>query len=244
MKMKCIVIDDEPLAIEGVLMNIGKVDFLEVDKTFTDPIEAMNYMENNLPDLLFVDIEMPDMTGLELLNSLRKKPLTIITTAYPQYALEGYELGVTDYLVKPIAFPRFVKAVNKAKEIMELEEKASYELDKTEQDYVFIRHDRKFVKLHFNDIKYVKGLKDYVVIHTDNEKLITAVNLRNFAAQIPSDKFARINKSYIVNVDHIDAVYNEGVYIGEEQFTLGQTYRDEFQKKHIDGSVIKRQPSK
>ena len=168
--MKCIIVDDEPFAREGMLLNVKAVQFLESVGEFGNAISANNYLSNpeNVVDLMFLDIQMPGITGLDFIRSLKKKPQVILTTAYPQYALEGFDLDVVDYLLKPVRLDRFIKAVNKAKETWELQHlaAASSSIESITQDYIYIKSERKFIKIFFRDITFIKGMKDYVVIHS------------------------------------------------------------------------------
>lgn len=239
--MKCIVIDDEPFAVEGMKLNIEKIDFLELIGTFNDVVEANAFMKNNSVDLLFMDIEMPDITGLEYLAMLEKKPLTILATAYPQYAMDGFDLGVVDYVTKPIDFLRFLKAVNRAKEVYDLENKSSFQLQNNpNEDFFFIRSNWKHIKIKYEEVKYIKGLKDYVIIYVDKEHHMTAVNLKTMLLQLPTSNFIRINKSFIVNIYHVDSVYQDIVTVGEEELVLSTIYKDEFYEKCVNSKLIKR----
>ncbi len=227
--MKCIVIDDEPLAIEGMKMNIEKIDFLELIGTFTNALDANTFLQKNEVDLMFIDIEMPDITGLEFIANLPKKPLTIMATAYSQYAMEGFDLGVVDYITKPIVFARFLKAVNRAKEAFELEKGQSFLLQQNQtNDYFYVRSNWKHVKIKYDDVKYIKGLKDYVIIYLEKEHIMTAVNLKTLLLQLPSSNFFRINKSFIVNINFIDSVYQDLIMVGEEELVLSSVYKDDF----------------
>jgi DNA-binding LytR/AlgR family response regulator len=239
--MNCIVVDDEPLAIEGMKLNIQELSSLNLIGTFNTAMQANDFLTKNKVDLMFLDIQMPGLTGIEFLKILSNKPLTILTTAYPQFALEGFELDVVDYLLKPIRLERFVRAVNKAHEIYELREKATEIQEvKPEQNFIYIKSERKYVKLFFNDIRYIKGLKDYVVIHTKSEKVITAMNIKTIHQQLPEAIFARTSKSYIVNVNCIKAVHTDSLQIDKEEIPLGKTYKEPFIRNYIDQNLIDR----
>ena len=185
---------------------------------------------------------MPELNGLDFLKSLRDAPLVIFTTAYPQYALESYELDAIDYLVKPIRIERFLKSVNKADNHLRLlkQEGNNNHVEKIEDDFVYIKSDRKFFKIFFKDILYIEGLKDYVIIYTADNKIITSMNVKTIAAQLPASIFARVSKSYIVNILHITAFDNELIYIQHHEIPLGQSFKDDFLKQYIDGKVVKR----
>jgi len=213
--MTCIIVDDEPLARQGMEMNIAQVSSLELLGSFSNALAASDFIRKENVDLMFLDINMPELSGLDFLKSLRDAPLVIFTTAYPQYALESYELDALDYLVKPIRIERFLKAVNKAENHLKLLQNVSNNnsVEKIEGDFVFIKADRKFFKIYFKDILYIEGLKDYVIIYTGDNKIITSMNVKTISAQLPSSIFARVSKSYIVNVMHITSFDNELVYI-------------------------------
>ena len=240
--MTCIIVDDEPLARQGMEMNIAQVSSLELLGSFSNALAASDFIRKENVDLMFLDINMPELSGLDFLKSLRDSPLVIFTTAYPQYALESYELDALDYLVKPIRIERFLKAVNKAENHLKLlrNDSNNNSVEKIESDFVFIKADRKFFKIYFKDILYIEGLKDYVIIYTADNKIITSMNVKTISAQLPSSIFARVSKSYIVNVMHITSFDNELVYIQNNEIPLGQGFKDDFLKKYIDGRIVKR----
>jgi DNA-binding LytR/AlgR family response regulator len=239
--MNCIVVDDEPLARQGMEMSIASVSSLQFLGSFSNALAASDFLRKENVDLMFLDINMPELSGLDFLKSLRDAPLVIFTTAYPQYALESYELDAIDYLVKPIRIERFLKAVNKAENHLRLlQQEGSSQVEKIEDDYVFIKADRKYFKIYFKDILYIEGLKDYVVIYTKDSKVITSMNIKTIAAQLPAAIFARVSKSYIVNVLHISSFDNELIYVLNNEIPLGQSYKDDFLKQYIDGKIVKR----
>ncbi|MEM9916769.1 MAG: LytTR family DNA-binding domain-containing protein [Bacteroidota bacterium] len=238
--MKCIIVDDEPLAREGIELNIQDISSLELVGQFENPIKANDYLNNHPVDLIFLDVEMPGMTGLEFIRSLKTKPLIILTTAYPDYALEGFELDVVDYLVKPIRLNRFVKAVNKAKEIYDLHQQKSNTVESISNDFIYIKSERKYIRIFFKDIKYIKGLKDYVMLYTTKEKVMTAMNIKTINSQLPSAIFVRISKSYIININYINAVEQDFIQLDGEEIPLGKTYKEEFINNYIKSNLIKR----
>jgi DNA-binding LytR/AlgR family response regulator len=240
--MTCIIVDDEPLARQGMELNIANVSTLQLLGSFSNALAASDFLRKNNVDLMFLDINMPELSGLDFLKSLRDAPMVIFTTAYPQYALESYELEAIDYLVKPTRIERFLKAVNKAENYLKLlqQEASNTQVEKIEDDYVFIKADRKFFKIYFKDIQYIEGLKDYVVIYTGDNKIITSMNVKTIAAQLPSTIFARVSKSYIVNTLHISSFDNELIYINNNEIPLGQSFKDDFIRQHIDGKIVKR----
>ena len=240
--MNCIVVDDEPLARQGMEMNIASIASLQLLGSFSNALAASDFLRKEKVDLMFLDINMPELNGLDFLKSLRDAPLVIFTTAYPQYALESYELDAIDYLVKPIRIERFLKAVNKAENHLRLlqQEAGNSQVEKIEDDFVFIKADRKYFKIYFKDILYIEGLKDYVIIYTADNKIITSMNVKTIAAQLPSSIFARVSKSYIVNVLHITSFDNELVYIQNNEIPLGQSFKDDFISQYIDGKIVRR----
>ena len=240
--MTCIIIDDEPLARQGMEMNIANVSSLQLLGSFSNPLAAADFMRKEKVDLMFLDINMPELSGLDFLKSLRDAPLVIFTTAYPQYALESYELDAIDYLVKPIRIERFLKAVDKAENYFRLmqQEAGNSHVEKIEEDFVYIKAERKFFKIYFKDILYIEGLKDYVVIYTIDNKIITSMNVKTIAQQLPASIFARVSKSYIVNVRHINSFDNELVYINGNEIPIGQSFKDDFMRLYVDGKIVKR----
>jgi len=240
--MNCIIVDDEPLARQGMEMNVANVSSLNLLGSFSNALAAGDFLRKENVDLMFLDINMPELSGLDFLKSLRNAPLVIFTTAYPQYALESYELDAIDYLVKPIRIERFLKAVNKAENHLRLlnQEANNNRIEKIGDDFIFIKADRRFFKIYFKDILYIEGLKDYVIIYTTDSKIITSMNVKTIAAQLPSNLFARVSKSYIVNVMHISSFDNELVYIQNNEIPLGQSFKEDFLKQYIDGKIVKR----
>lgn len=240
--MTCIIVDDEPLARQGMELNIANVSSLQLLGSFSNALAASDFLRKENVDLMFLDINMPELSGLDFLKSLKDAPLVIFTTAYPQYALESYELDAVDYLVKPIRIERFLKAVNKAESYLKLlqQDNNNNQVEKIEEDYMFIKADRKYFKIYFKDILYIEGLKDYVVIYTNDNKIITSMNVKTIAAQLPPAIFARVSKSYIVNTLHITSLDNELIYIQNNEIPLGQSYKEEFLQHYIEGKIVKR----
>ncbi|MBC7850578.1 MAG: response regulator transcription factor [Chitinophagaceae bacterium] len=240
--MKCIVVDDEPLARQGMQLNIESVATLQLLDSFSNALAANDFLRKNKVDLMFLDINMPELTGLDFLKSLRDAPLVIFTTAYPQYALESYELDAIDYLVKPIRMERFLKAINKAESHLALLEQGNKnnEIENIGADFVYIKADRRYFKILFKDILFIEGMKDYVIIHTTDSKIITPMNVKTIGSQLPESIFARVSKSYIINVMHLSSFDNEFVYIQKNEIPLGQSFKDDFMKLYIDGKIIRR----
>lgn len=239
--MNCIIIDDEPLAREGMELNIKELDFLNLVHSFPSAIKANSFLMENSIDLIFLDIEMPGLNGLDFIRTLNQKPLIILSTAYPQHALEAFELDVLDYLVKPIRFERFVKAVSKAKEVYDMKQNPLTEisLNKTD-DFMFIKADRKMVKLFYKDVSFIKGMKDYVIVHSTTGKFMTAMNIKTINSQLPDEIFARVSKSYIINVNKLKTVELDLIQLEDHEIPLGNSYKKAFIEKYIKGNLIDR----
>jgi DNA-binding LytR/AlgR family response regulator len=239
--MRCIIIDDEPLAREGLKNTLAGISSVEIVESFSNPIDANKFLQNNTIDLMFLDIEMASLNGLDFAKSLVNRPLIIFITAYPQYALDSFEVDAIDYLLKPVRVERLLRAINKAENYIALLQKnVEEEIAVVEEDFVFIKSDRKFIKIFFKEILFIEGLKDYVIIHVDNKKVLTAMNIKTIFNQLPVKNFARVSKSYIVNTDHIISVDTNAVYIKEEEIPIGSNYKEEFFKHYVDGRTIKR----
>jgi DNA-binding LytR/AlgR family response regulator len=225
--LRCIAIDDEELALELLEDNISKIPFLQLIAASSNPIEAINIIQQQHVDLVFLDIQMPGLTGLQLIQSLPSKPMFILVTAYEKYALDGYTLNVVDYLVKPVSLERFIQACNKAWELHQLKTKA-LETRETEANYFFINADYSHVKVVFSDIVYVEGLKDYIKIHLQgNAKPIVArLSMRSIEEQLPASMFIRVQKSYIVSKEHITAIRKNSVFIGTMELPIGENYKE------------------
>jgi two-component system, LytTR family, response regulator len=240
--MTCLIIDDEPLARQGLSLYTDKISSLQLMGSFSGAALANEFLQKTMVDLLFLDINMPGLNGLDFAKSLLNAPLLVFTTAYPQYALESYELEAVDYLVKPIRFERFLKAVNKAENLWQLlqqQEKKS-EVESISNDFMFIKADRKYVKIKFENIFFIEGMKDYVVIHTNTDKFITAMNIKTIGNQLPENVFFRTSKSYIININHLSSFDTDFVFINNQEIPIGANFKEEFFKKYVDGKLVKR----
>lgn len=239
MKLNCIIIEDEPLARNLLADYVSKVPTLNLVQAFGNPLEALEVLRAQPVDILFLDVQMPQLTGISLLKVLQNKPMVILTTAYSEYALEGYELDVADYLLKPVTFERFLKAVDKVTQRLSGENKTTVVNTEPQSspDFVFVKDGTKSVKVNLSEILYVEGLKDYVTIHTKQQKITTLQRMKALEEQLPADKFIRIHNSYIVAVQAIDVVQKSEVHIGTVSLPIGDTYRKSFrefiEKKHI-----------
>src|SRR3954453_11623198 len=225
--LRCIAIDDEPLALELLEDNISKVPYLELVALCSNPMEAMQVLQQESVDLIFLDIQMPGLTGLQFIQSLAQKPMFILITAYEKYALDGFNLDVVDYLVKPVALDRFIKACNKAWELYQLKTKQK-ETSGTEAEYFFINVDYSLLKIIFKDIMYVEGLKDYIKIHlkSTSKPVVARMSMKLIEEQLPSAMFIRVQKSYIVSKEYITAIRKNSIFIGNIEIPVGDNYRD------------------
>lgn len=236
--MKCVIIDDEPLAVELLEDFVKKVDSLELVNTFNNAIDAVSFINQNNIDLIFLDIQMPHFSGIDFLNTIEKKPLVIFTTAYSDYAVEGFNLGAVDYLVKPIPFHRFLKAVVRAQQVFNpsgsvnqipAETTSTPEID---QDFMFVRAEYENVKLNFADILFIEGLKDYVKIYTtDNKFTLTLISLIKLENLLSSKGFSRIHRSYIINIKHVKSIQKNKVLISDKRIPISESYKSSFFEK-------------
>lgn len=226
--LRCIAVDDEPLALDLLEDNISKVPYLQLVGCCSNAMEAMKILQQQSVDLIFLDIQMPGLTGLQFIQSLANKPMIILITAYEKFALEGFNLDVVDYLVKPVSLERFVKACNKAFELHQLKSRSRENSNHAEPDYFFVNVDYSLLKINFADIIYVEGLKDYVKIHLRNasKAIITRISMKALEAQLPLTRFIRIHKSFIVSVNAITAVRKNSVFIGDMELPVSDNYRD------------------
>ncbi len=227
--MRCIIVDDEPIARKGIQKLVGQISQLELLESFNSAEAAAGYIQTSNVDLIFLDIQMPGINGIEFARSIPKHTLIIFTTAYSEYALDSYEVDAVDYLVKPIDAARFRKAVNKAITYHSLlleEDKQSVE--NVEDEFIFVKSDRKYFKVNLKDILFIEGLKDYVIIQQDGQRIITRMNVKTIHDLLPKSIFLRINRSYIVNKNHIESFDNNDVFIKQHEIAIGNTYRDSF----------------
>jgi DNA-binding LytR/AlgR family response regulator len=226
--IRCIAIDDEPLALELLQDNISKVPFLQLVAACDNAIDAMKIMEHQAVDLIFLDIQMPGLTGLQFIQSMTVKPMIILITAYEKYALQGFNLDVTDYLVKPVSLERFIKACNKARELFDLRTGGKENTAATNPGYIFVNVDYSLIKIIIADIVYIEGLKDYIKIHLQSSQrpVITRMAIKTIEEQLPAGSFVRIHKSYIVSIAHITAVRKTSVFIDKIELPVSDNYRD------------------
>lgn len=230
-KIRCIAIDDELLALDVMADYIRKIPFLELAGTFDNVLEALPLVEKGQADLVFLDIQMPQLTGMQFMKLIQGKARTILTTAYPQYALDSYDHDAVDYLLKPIAFDRFYRSVQKAAAILQPQQQEIMPdriLPAETPSYIFVKTDSRMVKVLLSEILFVEGLKDYVAIHTLTEKIITLQNMKRMEVILPLPRFARVHKSYLVSMEKIDAIERSRLFIGQHVIPVGDTYREAF----------------
>jgi DNA-binding LytR/AlgR family response regulator len=238
MSINCIIIDDEPLARKGMKEYIADVDFLRLAGEFDNPLKAADMISRGEVQLLFLDIQMPRITGLDFFKTLASPPPVIFTTAYPQYALEGFEVNALDYLVKPISFSRFLAATLKAKEYYEIREKNTG--SGTASDYFFIKADNKLVKILFDDVLYVEALQNYVTIHTAGKKYMTYLTFKAVEDYLPADNFLKVHKSYIVAASKIDSIEGNDIRIGQQHIPISRNQKEEVMEKLLKNRFLKR----
>ncbi len=229
MKTKCLVVDDEPLAIKVIESHIVKIPDLAIVSTCNNAVEAFNVLLKNQIDLVFLDVEMPEITGIDLLKSLKKAPAIIFTTAYRDFALDAYEHDAVDYLLKPIAFERFFKSISKYYQWKGNDDLKILGNRKSEQPgnvFIYVRSGRKIVKIFLNDILFIESLKDYVKIHSENEIIITREKISALEEKLPEDQFIRTHRSFLVAVSNIRAFTSETIEIKKHEIPIGRTYKN------------------
>ena len=243
MTLKCVAIDDEPLARECIANYVREIDFLELTGTGSNPVDLTKLLDEKKVDLVFLDIQMPVINGIEFLKMTANPPMVIITTAYPSYALEGFQLDVLDYLVKPITFNRFFKAVSKAKDYQHLLEKsvsADVVKNSTDEEYFFIKCDYKFERIYFNDILYIEAMQNYVTIYTTKGKYITLLYLKNVEQNLDKKSFIRVHKSYVVSISKIESIENNEIVMQSYRIPISRNYRDEVIERVVNNKLWKK----
>lgn len=239
MKWKCIIVDDEPVARKVLEEYVSDIDFLEIAGKAENPVKANSLLNSIGADLMFLDINMPKMSGIEFLKTSVSLPLTIITTAYSEYALEGFDLNVLDYLVKPFAFERFLKACNKAKDYLQLQQNAHTSPQIT-ADYFFVKYNGTIEKISFDELVWIEARQNYVVLHTDSRKLIVYLTLKGISEQLPEDRFMKIHKSSIINIEKIRSIQGNTVNLGDSSAIISQNLYDVVIKSILKDRLIKR----
>ena len=227
MPIRCLVIDDEELARLLLDNYISRLANLHLVGQCKDPLEAIQIMQQEPVDLLFLDIQMPGLTGIEFLRTLNEKPLVIFTTAYPDYAIEGYSLDVIDYLLKPFSFERFVKSVNKASELLQLRSTANMNNPASEvKDHILVKSEHKIHRIKYDDIRYIQSMREYVAYYLPTGRILSLNSLKSLEEELPADRFIRIHKSYIISMEKVDTLEGNLVHIGKEKLPIGASYRE------------------
>ena len=239
MKLKCIIIDDEPIARKVLQEFIEEIDYLELTGQAGNPLKAMSLLNNNDIDIIFLDINLPKINGIDFLKNSKINANIIMTTAYPEYAVEAYGLDVLDYLVKPIAFDRFLKACNKAKETGELKKITSARLNKT-NDHFFIKCNNQIEKVYYHDLLYAEAMLNYVMLYTISKKMMVYVTIKSLEGQLPSDIFIKVHKSFIVNINKIKSIEGNILDIGNTKITISQSLREKVINEIVKDKMIKR----
>jgi DNA-binding LytR/AlgR family response regulator len=239
MQINCIIIDDEPLARKGIKEYIADIDFLNLVGEYDNALKAAEQIGRGEVQLLFLDIQMPKITGLDFFKTLQHAPPVIFTTAYPQYALDGFELNALDYLVKPVSFERFLKAALRAKEFYEVRQVNTKE-KQPEADHFFIKADNKLVRLNYDEILFAEALQNYVVIHTTEKKYLTYLTFKSVEEYLPASLFVKIHKSYIVAAGKIESIEGNEIRIGTHSIPISRNLKDEVMEKLLKGKFLKR----
>ncbi|ASZ11447.1 response regulator transcription factor [Chitinophaga pendula] len=225
--IKCIAVDDEPLALEIMADFINKVPYLQLVQQFNNAATALHFLQDEQVDLVFLDIKMPDITGIQFLKSLKYPPMVIFTTAYDEYAMDGFNLDVVDYLLKPVPFERFLKASAKAQEYMSVTSQKNGDHNYV-SDYIFIKTEYKIIKINLEDILFIEALKDYTKIYTPFQPVLTLRSLKSFETKLPADKFIRVHRSYLVSLNKINSVEKNTVMIANQSIPISDGYRERF----------------
>lgn len=235
MRIRCIVVDDEPSGRKIIEEYISEVPFLELSGKAENPVKAFDLMQKHPVDLIFLDIQMPKLNGIEFLKSLRNAPQVILTTAFPGYALQGFDLDVADYLLKPVSFERFLKAVNKVKDTFN-----SPNPVKTTTDYFFVKCNSMYEKVYYNELLYVKAANNYVLLHTKNKRIITYLTFRGIEEMLPADRFIKVHKSFIVSLSKIETINGEEIKVDKYTIPVSRRMKDEVLGKVLGTSLLKR----
>lgn len=233
MKIKCVITDDEPMARKGLRGYIEKIDFLTLMGECEDAIQLNTLLKNEPVDLVFLDIEMPEMTGLELLSNLTNPPKVIIVSAYEQYALQGYEFDVVDYLLKPVSFDRFLKSVNRVHDLLQTEQKE-------ENEYIFVKSDKQFKKILFKDILFIESMENYVVIQTISSKEVVYTTLKQLYESLPQTVFQQTHRSYLVNMEQVTAIDGNQLTIPPYKIPVARNFRDTIFNLILNNRLINR----
>jgi len=240
MVLNCVIVDDEPIARKLLQEYIEETDFLNLVGIAENPLKAISIINNHPTDLIFLDINMPKMNGMEFLRSSANLPMVIMTTAYGQYALEGFEMAVIDYLVKPFSLERFIKASQKALELKTLKQKPAAVTGKATDEYFYVKCDGKIERVMYNELLYVEAMANYVTLYTDKGKLIVYLTIKGILEQLPPEKFVQVHKSYIVNVGRINTIEGNVLHLGNSKITVSSNYNEDVMNKILKDKFIKR----
>ncbi|MBD2703729.1 response regulator transcription factor [Spirosoma sp. BT702] len=241
--LNCVIVDDEPLAREGLASYVREVDFLQLTGTCENPLELINVLEQQSVDLIFLDIQMPKMSGIDFLKMVPKPPMVVLTTAYPSFALEGFQLNVLDYLLKPITFDRFFKSANKAREYHKLLNQSTAlgaPKSETSDDYFFVKCGNKYEKIFFDDILFVEGLQNYVTIFTSKGKYVTLLNMKSLEQNLDGHGFLRVHKSYMVSIPKIEGIEGNEIFIQTHRIPISRNYRDQVMNQVLSDKLWKK----
>lgn len=238
MKFNCLIVDDEPVARQGLAEYVNEIDFLHLVAQCEDPVKASACLKEHTIDLIFLDIHMPKVTGIAFLKILKNPPLIILTTAYPEYALESYSLDVVDYLMKPITFDRFLKASQKALDLLLLKKKAVNTQENP--DYFFVKSESKFEKVFYRDVLYIEALQNYAIIHTQDRKLITYLTMTSLENQLPKDQFIKVHKSFIVSIPSVKVIEGNELIIKQTHIPISRNLKEEVLNQIMGNKLFKR----
>jgi len=240
MKLKCLIVDDEPIARKLLEEYVSDIDFLELQGKVENPIKAAAFLKGNSVDLIFLDVNMPQVSGIDFLRTNSVKPMTIMTTAYTEYAIDSFDLNVMDYLVKPFSFERFRKACNKAKDLFSLQHRKNDTFFEPHKSYFFVKCDRRIEKIFYDELLYVEAMQNYVVLHTENKKFIVYLTIKSIVEQLPPQIFLKIHKSTIVNVDKIKSILGNEISVGKSKLLISKTLHETVLQEILKDRLIKR----
>lgn len=237
MKLNCLIVDDEPVGRKGLAEYVAEVESLNLVAQCENAVKASAYLNDSRIDLIFLDIQMPKLSGIDFLRTLKNPPLIIFTTAYSEYAVEGYSLDIVDYLLKPISFERFLKAVQKAVDIYQLKNQTHIS---PSSDHFFVKSDSKFEKVMYKDVLYVEAMQNYVLIHVPGKKLITYLTMAGIESHLPNDQFLKVHKSFIVSIAHIKAIDGSELVIGDARIPISRNLKDDVIHQIVGNKLFKR----
>jgi two-component system, LytTR family, response regulator len=240
MKIRCVIIDDNDLYRQTISEWISQMPSLELVASYTNPLEAQPLLAQEDIPLLFLDIEMPNISGLDFAQTLVKQPAIIFITSHPEFAIQGFEQDAADYLVKPFTYVRFVKAVNKAIDKIRLSKMREIPIELVSDNFIFVQTDKQYLKVNFQDILYIEALKEYVKIQTEGDSLISLVRIKSVLEQLPSYMFLRVHRSFIVNINKVSQITHEEVFLGKISIPIGESYREIIREKVIKDNLLKR----